>query len=107
MKVIDANYNVRMGYWALRNNMKEYKAYATVIWMFDPNFVNLWQVPGDNSWLAKKKLKLEDPFIMPSRIFDRDEQNGPIFISRSHMQEVAREWKWSKWRRIWIANFKL
>lgn len=25
MKAIDANYNVRMGYWALKNNMQKYK----------------------------------------------------------------------------------
>jgi hypothetical protein len=23
------------------------------------------------------------------------------------MQEVARKWKWSKWWRVWIANFKI
>ncbi len=31
MKVIDVDYNVRMGYWASRNNMQEYKVYAIVI----------------------------------------------------------------------------
>jgi hypothetical protein len=31
MKAIDANYSVRVGYWALRNNMQEYKIYAIVI----------------------------------------------------------------------------
>jgi len=28
MKVIDANYSVRMGYWASRNNVQEYKVYV-------------------------------------------------------------------------------
>jgi hypothetical protein len=28
MKAIDANYNVRMGYWASRNNVPEYKVYV-------------------------------------------------------------------------------
>jgi len=41
MKVIDADYNVRMGYWALRNNMKEYKDYVTMIQIFDSVFVNI------------------------------------------------------------------
>jgi hypothetical protein len=40
MKAIDLNYSVRVGYWALRNNMQEYKVYVTVIQMFDLNFVN-------------------------------------------------------------------
>jgi hypothetical protein len=40
MKAIDANYNVRVGYWALKNNMQEYKVYVTKIWMFDSDFVN-------------------------------------------------------------------
>jgi len=54
MKAIDVDYNVRVGYWALRNNMHEYKVYVTIIWMFDSNFVNnLWQAPGDNLWWAK------------------------------------------------------
>jgi hypothetical protein len=48
MKTIDAKYNVRMGYWAIRNNVKEYKIYAIVIWMFDLDFVNnLRQVPKE------------------------------------------------------------
>jgi hypothetical protein len=40
MKAIDVDYNVRVGYWALRNNMHEYKVHVTIIWMFDSNFVN-------------------------------------------------------------------
>jgi len=48
---IDAEYNVRVGYWASKNNVYEYKVYSTVIWMFDPNFMNnLRQVLGDNLW---------------------------------------------------------
>jgi len=39
-KVIDANYSVRVGYWASKNNLQEFKVYATMIQMFDPNFVN-------------------------------------------------------------------
>jgi hypothetical protein len=51
MKAIDVEYNVRVGYWTSRNNMQEYKAYATMIWMFHFNFMNnLKQVPRDNSW---------------------------------------------------------
>jgi len=54
MKAIDANYSVSVGYWALRNNVQEYKVYVTVIWMFDVDFVNnLQQVPRNNLWLAK------------------------------------------------------
>jgi hypothetical protein len=49
MKVIDVDYNVKVGYWASKNNMKEYKIYAILIWMFDPIFVNNLQLaPGDN-----------------------------------------------------------
>jgi hypothetical protein len=40
MKIIYEEYNVKVGYWASKNNMKEYKVYATVIWMFDLDFVN-------------------------------------------------------------------
>jgi len=51
MKVIDVEYNVRVGYWTSRNNMHEYKAYATMIRMFHLNFMNnLKQVLRDNSW---------------------------------------------------------
>jgi hypothetical protein len=35
MKAIDVNYSVRVGYWALRNNVQEYKVYVIVIWMFN------------------------------------------------------------------------
>lgn len=48
MKAIDIEYNVRVGYWASRNNMQEYKVYIIVIWMFDPDFMNnLKQAPRD------------------------------------------------------------
>ncbi len=54
MKMVDAKYSVKVGYWALKNKMKEYKVYAIKIRMFDPNFVNkLRQAPGDNSWPSK------------------------------------------------------
>jgi hypothetical protein len=41
IKMIDANYIVRMGYWASRNNVQEYKVYVTMIQMFDLDFVNI------------------------------------------------------------------
>jgi hypothetical protein len=51
MKVIDAEYSVRVGYWASKNNVKEYKMYATIIQMFDPNFMNnLKQALRAKSW---------------------------------------------------------
>ncbi len=52
MKVIDAKYNVRVGYQASRNSVHEYKVYAIVIWMFDPDFVNNLKQEAlkDNSW---------------------------------------------------------
>jgi hypothetical protein len=40
MKVVDVDYNVKVGYWESRNNMQEYKVYVTVIWMFNPYFMN-------------------------------------------------------------------
>jgi len=40
MKAIDVDYSVRVGYWALRNNVQEYKVYVIVIWMFNLDFVN-------------------------------------------------------------------
>jgi hypothetical protein len=49
MKAINANYSVRVGYWASRNNVQEYKVYVVVIRMFNLDFVNtLRQVPRDN-----------------------------------------------------------
>jgi hypothetical protein len=33
MKTIDANYSVKVGYWASKNNVNEYKVYATMIQM--------------------------------------------------------------------------
>jgi hypothetical protein len=54
MKVIDVDYNVRVGYWASRNDMQEYKVYVAMIQMFDSDFVNnLRQAPGDNPWPTK------------------------------------------------------
>jgi hypothetical protein len=54
MKAIDAYYNVRVRYWASRNNVQECKVYVTMIWMFNLDFVNnLQQAPKDNPWLAK------------------------------------------------------
>jgi hypothetical protein len=44
---------------------------------------------------------------MPSKISIRDKQSKPIFIGKSIMQEVARKWKWSRLRWIWIAYFKI
>ncbi len=38
VKMIDADYNVRVGYWASRSNAWEYKFYAIMIRMFYPNF---------------------------------------------------------------------
>jgi hypothetical protein len=32
MKAIDGDYNVRVGYWASRNNLQEYKVYVTIKW---------------------------------------------------------------------------
>jgi len=40
MKVVDVDYNVKVGYWASTNNAQEYKVYVTVIRMFDLDFVN-------------------------------------------------------------------
>ncbi len=40
MKGIDVNYNVKVGFWALKNNVQECKIYAIVIQMFDSDFVN-------------------------------------------------------------------
>jgi len=39
MKGKDVDYDVRIGYWASRNNLQEYKIYVIVIWMFDSDFV--------------------------------------------------------------------
>jgi hypothetical protein len=51
---MDANYNVRVGYWASKNNMHEYKVYATMIRIFDSHFVNnLQQTLGNKPWLLK------------------------------------------------------
>jgi hypothetical protein len=48
--------SVRVGYWASRNNMKEYRIYAIVIWMFDPIFVNnLQPALDDNLWPTEPK----------------------------------------------------
>jgi hypothetical protein len=46
MKVINAEYNVKVGYWALRNNIQEYKVYAIMIRMFNLDFVNIFYVYG-------------------------------------------------------------
>jgi hypothetical protein len=54
MKGIGVDYNVRVGYCTLRNNVQEYKVYVIVIQMFDSNFVNnLQQALGDNLWPTK------------------------------------------------------
>ncbi len=31
MKAIDVDYSVKMGYWASKNNVQEYKVYVTMI----------------------------------------------------------------------------
>jgi hypothetical protein len=40
MKVIDAKYSVKVGYWALKNHVQEYKVYGTMRQMFDLDFMN-------------------------------------------------------------------
>jgi hypothetical protein len=58
MKVIDVDYNVGVGYWALRNNMQEYKVYVIVIQMFNSDFVNnLQQAPENNLWPIKSTYR--------------------------------------------------
>jgi len=58
MKVINANYSVRVGYWASKNNMQEYKVYAIMIRMFDPIFVNnLQPIPCDNLWPTESTIR--------------------------------------------------
>jgi hypothetical protein len=49
MKAIDANYNVRVGYWASKNNVQEYKIYVTMIHMFNLEFVNHLQQVFENN----------------------------------------------------------
>ncbi len=49
MKAIDANYNVKMEYWASGNKVQNYKVYVIMMQMFDSDFVNNLQlVLGDN-----------------------------------------------------------
>ncbi len=51
MKSINAKYQVQVGYWVARNNLQDYKIYATMICMFDEDYLNsLPQPPGDNPW---------------------------------------------------------
>jgi len=51
MQMIDVDYNVKVGYWASRNNVEEHKVYTIVIHIFNLNFMNnLQQAPSDNSW---------------------------------------------------------
>ncbi len=53
IKAINVDYDVRVEYWILKNQVHVYKVYAIVKWMFDPNFVNnLWQTLGNNPCLA-------------------------------------------------------
>jgi hypothetical protein len=67
MKMVDAKYGVKVGYWALRNNMKEYKVYAIMIRMFDPIFVNkLRQAPRDNSWPTKSMNRVNQYSLVKS-----------------------------------------
>jgi hypothetical protein len=40
MKMIDADCNVRVGYWESKNNVQKYEVYVIVIQMFNLNFVN-------------------------------------------------------------------
>ncbi len=40
MKMIDAKYCVKMGYWASKNHVQEYKVYGTMRQMFDLDFMN-------------------------------------------------------------------
>ncbi len=46
MKTIHTNYSVRVGYWALKNNVQEYKVYVIMIQIFNKYFMNnLRQAP--------------------------------------------------------------
>jgi hypothetical protein len=40
MKSIDVEYEIQIGYWATRNHLQDYKIYATMICMFDEDFLN-------------------------------------------------------------------
>ncbi len=86
MKILDEEYNVKVGYWALKNNVKEYKVYATLIWMFDLDFVN-FVISSWGQFVTNRinKPQLHDPFSTLSRISIGDKQSGPIFIGSNHM----------------------
>jgi hypothetical protein len=104
MKVIDANYSVRVGYWALKYNVQEYKIYVIMIrcsiWI-------LWITCDKFLETIHNKLQLQDPFIMPSRISIGDEQSKPMFINKSITKEVARKWKWSTRWQVWVGYFEI
>jgi hypothetical protein len=40
MKSTNAKYQILVGHWTTRNHLQDYKIYATVICMFDKDFLN-------------------------------------------------------------------
>jgi hypothetical protein len=53
MKFIDVEYQIQVGYWVVRNHLRDYKIYVMVICMFDEDFSNSLLHPlGDNPWLS-------------------------------------------------------
>jgi hypothetical protein len=53
MKSIDAKYQIQIRDWVARNHLQDYRIYATMICIFDENFLNsLLQPLGDNPWPA-------------------------------------------------------
>jgi hypothetical protein len=58
VKSINAKYQLQVGYWAARNHFQGYKIYATMICMFDEEFLNnLLQSLGDNPWPTHQQFK--------------------------------------------------
>ncbi len=86
--MIDEGYNVRVGYWASRNNMQSLCHSDMDVQL------NFREQLATSSWrqsMASQidKLQLLDPFITPRKMYVGDKQSESIFIGGSLMQKMG------------------
>jgi hypothetical protein len=59
MKFIDSKYEIQVGYYVVKNHLKDYKIYATMICMFDFYFFQQFIIASKRQSIATTLDKLE------------------------------------------------
>ncbi len=98
-----------MGYWASKNNMQEYKVYATILQVFGLDFVNnLWQALGDNMWPTKPTNYNYKTCLLcqVKYLLGMNKTKQYSLVETLHKKWLENESDF-RWQQIWVAYFKI